>query len=121
MIAVQSWGTSMLGEVWFAEADTPVGPWVYARKVVTHDNYSFYNPKQHPMFDKDNGRVIFFEGTYSTSFSSAPTATPRYDYNQIMYKLHLADPRLALPVAVYQLADGAPARFALNQPVKPIA
>jgi hypothetical protein len=107
MIAVQTGGTSFLGEVWYAEADTPVGPWAYAVKVVTHDRYSFYNPKQHPMFDKAGGRVIFFEGTYSTSFSGNPDPTPRYDYNQVLYKLDLAEPRLALPVVVYDLSPGA--------------
>jgi hypothetical protein len=96
MIAVESGGTSPLGEVWFAEADTPTGPWVYAKKIVTHDQYSFYNPKQHPQFDKDNGRIIFFEGTYTALFSGNKTPTPRYDYNQIMYKLDLGDPRLVL-------------------------
>lgn len=114
MIAVESAGTSFLGEVWYAEADTPVGPWVYSRKVVTHEKYSFYNPKQHPMFDKDGGRVIFFEGTYTHTFSGNDDATPRYDYNQVMYKLDLADPRLNLPVAVYRrpsgFATGAPDR-----------
>lgn len=111
MIAVQSFGsTSFLGEVWYAEADAPLGPWVYARKIVTHDKYSFYNPKQHPMFDKDGGRIIFFEGTYTTTFSGNDDATPRYDYNQVMYKLDLADPRLALPVAIYEVpaGDGPP-------------
>ena len=78
MITVQSGGTSFLGEVWYAEADTPVGPWVYAVKVVTHDRYSFYNPKQHPMFDKDKGRFIYFEGTYTHIFSGNPQTTPRY-------------------------------------------
>src|SRR5439155_1607812 len=34
MITVQSRGTSFLGEVWYAEADTPVGPWTYAIKIV---------------------------------------------------------------------------------------
>jgi hypothetical protein len=106
MIAVEIGGTSHLGEVWYAEADTPLGPWVYARKVVTHDRYSFYNPKHHPMLDKDGGRVIFFEGTYSHTFSGNSEQTPYYDYNQIMYKLDLGDRRLALPVAVYRLADG---------------
>lgn len=107
-IFVQHFGeSSFLGEVWCAEADTPVGPWGYARRVVTHNKYSFYNPKQHPHFDSDGGRVIFFEGTYSYTFSgSAETATPRYDYNQMMYRLDLADPRLNLPAAVYQVADG---------------
>ena len=105
MIFVQSGGeSSFLGEVWYAEADTPVGPWAYARKIVTHDKYSFYNPKHHPYFDQDGGRIIFFEGTYTESFSGSPeTATPRYDYNQIMYRLTLDDPRLVLPVPVYRM------------------
>ncbi len=99
--------SSYLGEVWYAEADTPVGPWAYARKVVTHKKYSFYNPKQHPYFDQDGGRTIYFEGTYSWTFSgSEERATPRYDYNQIMYRLNLDDPRLVLPAPVYQVRDG---------------
>jgi hypothetical protein len=106
MITSESFGTSMLGEIWYVEGDTPVGPWIYARKIVTHDKYSFYNPKQHPMFAKHGGRVVFFEGTYTHTFSGNSDRTPRYDYNQIMYKLDLADPRLILPVPVYQLSDG---------------
>jgi glutamyl/glutaminyl-tRNA synthetase len=121
MIAVQSAGTSYLGEVWYAESDTPLGPWVYARKVVTHDRYSFYNPKQHPFFDKDGGRVIFFEGTYTHTFSGNTEPTPLYDYNQVLYKLNLTDPRLVLPVAFYDLSGAAaPDRFgtALGLPPK---
>ena len=105
MIATETFGASMLGEVWYAEADTPEGPWAYAKKIVTHEKYSFYNPKQHPMFDKQGGRIIFFEGTYVNTFSGNPDQTPRYNYNQVMYKLDLADPRLALPVPVYRLSD----------------
>lgn len=90
--------SSYLGEIWYAEADAPVGPWAHARKIVTHDKYSFYNPKHHPLFDQDGGRTIYFEGTYTWTFSgSEETATPRYDYNQIMYRLDLDDPRLVLP------------------------
>jgi hypothetical protein len=103
MIALELGGTSMLGEVWYAEADTPIGPWAYARKIVTHDRYDFYNPKQDSFFDKQDGRVIFFEGTYASTFSGNPNPTPRYDYNQIMYKLDLADERLLLPAPVYRL------------------
>jgi len=105
---VQHFGeSSFLGEVWYAEADTPVGLWAYARKIVTHKKYSFYNPKHHPLFDRDGGRVILFEGTYSFTFSgSLETSTPRYDYNQIMYRLDLDDPRMALPVPVYRMYDG---------------
>ncbi len=97
---------SALGEIWYAEADTPVGPWAYARKIVTHNKYSFYNPKHHPLFDQDGGRTIYFEGTYTWTFSgSEERATPRYDYNQIMYRLNLADARLVLPIPVYRLRD----------------
>ena len=82
-----------------------MGPWVYAVKIVTHDAYSFYNPTQHPMFDADGGRTIFFEGTYSASFSGNREFTPRYDYTQIMYLLDLGDPRLALPAPIYRLGE----------------
>jgi hypothetical protein len=117
MIAVQSGGTSMLGEVWYAEADTPVGPWLYAVKVVTHERYSFYNPKQHPMFDRDGGRRIYFEGTYTHTFSGNTDATPRYDYNQVLYKLDLGDPRVSLPVAVYDVSAGeVPEAFQARRP-----
>src|SRR5262249_34237614 len=68
LIAVETYGRSFLGEVWYAEADTPIGPWVYARRVVTHKKYSFYNPMQHPYFAKQNGRVVFFEGTYANTY-----------------------------------------------------
>jgi hypothetical protein len=49
---------------------------------------------------------VFFEGTYTSSFSGNKDPTPRYDYNQVMYQLDLADPRLALPVAIYQDVTG---------------
>jgi hypothetical protein len=100
MIATEHSGTSLLGEVRYAEAESPTGPWNWTVKIVTHDKYSFYNPKQHPYFDKDGGRTIFFEGTYSHSFSGNPEQTPRYDYNQIMYKLDLSDSRLSLPAPI---------------------
>ncbi len=89
-------GTSMLGEVWYAEAPAPTGPWGTAVKIVTHEKYSFYNPVHHHLFDQQQGRTIFFEGTYTNSFSGNPHQTPRYDYNQVMYQLDLDDPRLAV-------------------------
>ena len=95
MIATQQFGSaSVLGEVYYAEADQPHGPWPKAIKIMTHDRYSFYNPVHHAFFDQKGGRVIYFEGTYTRTFSKAPRATPRYDYNQIMYRLDLADPKL---------------------------
>ncbi len=82
------------GSVYYSEADQPIGPWTRAVKIVGHDNYNFYNVELHPFFDQDGGRVIYFEGTYTAAFSNAKEQTPRYDYNQIMYRLNLADPRL---------------------------
>ena len=131
MIISQSFGSSMLGEIWFAEASRPEGPWFYARKIVTHDDYSFYNPKQHPYFAKDGGRTLFFEATYTSTFSGNKHPTPLYDYNQVMYRLELDDPRLNLPVPVYERpGDGgstwstvghgnaAPRFFALPKPAE---
>lgn len=123
MVASEQFGTSVLGEVWWAEADTPVGPWVYARKILTHDKYSFYNPTIHTYFQKEGGRIVYFEGTYTNLFSGNNDQTPRYDYNQIMHKLDLADPRLALPVAHGSNANSPLkageniAFFALDRPV----
>lgn len=97
MIFGQIHGTSLLGEIWYAEAHALTGPWNLTRKIVTHDHYSFYNPRHHPMLDKEDGRIIFFEGTYTTSFSGNSDKTPRYDYNQIMYRLDLSEPRLRMP------------------------
>ena len=94
MIAGQSFGSSLLGEIWFAESDSVTGPWRNAHKILTHDKYSFYNPKQHPLLVKSDSRYLYFEGTYTTLFSGNTDPTPRYDYNQIMYRLDLADPRL---------------------------
>ncbi|MCC6679392.1 MAG: hypothetical protein IT445_00670 [Phycisphaeraceae bacterium] len=96
MIGLEVGGSSLLGEVWYSEADQPHGPWRCAVKVVTHRDYSFYNPKQHPYFAQDGGRIIYFEGTYSAMFSGSKVPTPRYDYNQIMYRLDLSDKRLRL-------------------------
>jgi hypothetical protein len=99
MIASEAFGATMLGEVWYSESDRPEGPWQYARKIITHANkkddaHDFYNPTQHPFFDQEGGRVIYLEGSYVNSFSGNPHPTPYYEYNQIMYRLDLSDPRI---------------------------
>ena len=107
MIAQQTDGkTSKLGEIWYLEADTPLGPWAFARKIITHDHYSFYEVVQHQEFDQQGGRLIYFSGTYSDFLAHPTNITPRYDYNVIMYRLDLADSRLHLPVAVYRVSPG---------------
>jgi hypothetical protein len=84
--------TSYLGEIWYAEAASPEGPWERAVQLLTHDKYSFYNPLQHPYFADD--RYLYFEGTYVTTFSGNEHPTPLYDYNQIMYRVDLHDTRM---------------------------
>jgi len=95
-----------VGEIWFSEADTFTGPWVYARRIVEHDGYNFYNPVHHSWFDDEHGRIIYLEGTYTSFFTREEYKTPRADYNQVMYRLDLADASLRLPVPVYRVNLG---------------
>lgn len=81
--------TSLLGELWYAEANAPTGPWRDAIHVVTHSNYTFYNPQLHPEFTAEDSPILLFEATYTQQFSGAPEATPRHDYNQVLYRLDL--------------------------------
>lgn len=85
---------SVLGELWYAEAASPTGPWGKAVKILTHDKYTFYNPRIHPEFTEKDPRILIFEGTYTALFSAAKEPTPRYDYNQILYRLDLDEPAL---------------------------
>lgn len=84
---------SFLGEIDYAEADAPTGPFRRAVAVCDHPRYTFYNPVHHAFLDR--GGTIYFEGTYTAEFSGNPEKTPRYDYNQLLYGLDLDDPRLA--------------------------
>ena len=86
---------SFLGEVWYAEADAPTGPWGPAVKILSHDNYTFYNPTIHPEFTPEKSPALIFEGTYTAEFANRSQITPRYNYNQILYRLDLDDPRLS--------------------------
>ena len=101
MIACQEMGDTMLGEIWYSEADKPEGPWHHGKKIITHANkkddaHDFYNPVHHAFFDQEGGRVIYLEGSYVNTFSGNKHATPWYEYNQIMYRLDLSDPRLKM-------------------------
>jgi hypothetical protein len=97
LIGVQQDATgkpSHLGELWYAESDHISGPWQKGIKIASHPHYSFYNPRQHTFLDEERGRFIYFEGTYARTFSGNSKPTPRYEYNQLMYRLDLADERL---------------------------
>jgi hypothetical protein len=94
-VFMQAFGKpSAFGELWYAEADAPTGPWGTAVKVLSHSNYTFYNPRLHIEFTPEGSPHLFFEGTYTMQFANKPTPTPRYDYNQILYRLDLNDPAL---------------------------
>ncbi len=94
LIATEIGGTSHLGEIWYSESVAPEGPWTRAIKVITHNDYTFYNPAIHPFYNEEGGRAIYFEGTYTDFATKNPRPTPRYNYNQIMYRLRLDDARL---------------------------
>lgn len=81
--------SSHLGEVWYAEALAPTGPFSSAVKIATHNQQTFYNVCHHSFLDRGKGRTIFFEGTYTNDFSGNSDKTPRYNYNQVLYRLDL--------------------------------
>ncbi len=85
---------SPLGEIWLAEADLPTGPWKNPVKVLSHQSYTFYNPLIHADLTSPKSPVLLFEGTYTSLFSKSEEKTPRYDYNQILYRIDLDDPKL---------------------------
>ena len=94
-VFMQAFGKpSVFGELWYAEAESPTGPWGKAVKILSHENYTFYNPRIHPEFTAADSPILIFEGTYTMTFADRPHPTPRYDYNQILYRLDLDDPAL---------------------------
>lgn len=95
IVFMQGFGKpSAFGELWYAEAESPTGPWGKAVKILSHENYTFYNPRIHPEFTAADSPILIFEGTYTLQFADKPHPTPRYDYNQILYRLDLDDPAL---------------------------
>lgn len=82
---------SYLGDVWYAEANSPFGPWSNARLIISLDNYTFYNPRLHADWTPPGSPILLFEGTFSKTFSKNTRPTPRYDYNQLLYRLDLGE------------------------------
>jgi hypothetical protein len=105
-------GDSFLGEIWLATASAPEGPWTAARKVATHarpgNNNDLYNPMQHPELAGEDGKILYFQGTFVNTFSGNPSPTPYYDYNQLMYRVDLSDDRLKLPTPPAGFTDSRP-------------
>jgi hypothetical protein len=88
-IFMENTARQSLGNLWYAEADSPMGPWGKAVQVLSHENYTFYNPRVHSEWFDAKSPVLIFEGTYTMQFANHPEPTPRYDYNQILYRLDL--------------------------------
>lgn len=83
-----------LGTLWYAEADSPLGKWGPAVEVLSHNNYTFYNPRLHPELAAPDEPALLFQGTYTAMFANHARPTPRYNYNQILYRIDLNDLRL---------------------------
>ncbi|MGC4054546.1 MAG: hypothetical protein QM757_36160 [Paludibaculum sp.] len=82
------------GVVFYSEATAPEGPYGPMVEILRHEHYNFYNVVAHPYFAQEGGKVMYLEGTYTDAFSDAKQKTPRYNYNQVMYRLRLDDLRL---------------------------
>ncbi|MDR1518293.1 MAG: twin-arginine translocation signal domain-containing protein [Dysgonamonadaceae bacterium] len=91
-IFMQKFGKpAAFGEVWYAEASSPTGVWGNAVKILSHGNYTFYNPRLHAEWTPPDAPYLLFEGTFTATFADKPPIVPRYDYNQILYRLDLKD------------------------------
>ena len=86
--------TSLLGDLWYTEAASPLGPWTSAVRVLSHRDMSFYNPMIHVGLAPGGDKTIYFEGTFTTLFTDRATPIPRHNYNQILYALDLDHPGL---------------------------
>jgi len=94
-VFMQNFGKpSAFGTLWYAESASPTGPWGPAVEILSNDNYTFYNPRLHPEFTLPDEPVLLFEGTYTAEFADRPEPTPRYNYNQILYRIDLNEDAL---------------------------
>ena len=86
------------GDVWYAESKSVLGPYDTAVRVITHAGADganghalpdkwFYNVVQYPFFAE--GSSIFLSATLDVGDNEEWTMAPRYDYNNIMYRLDL--------------------------------
>ena len=84
---------TILGEVWYTEADTPVGPWVYGACESLRTTTTAFTIRDIIRFLTRRGGVHFFEGSFATIYSKAVDKTPRYDYDQLMSGSSMGDPQ----------------------------
>lgn len=101
---------SNYGELWYCEALALTGPWHDCLRVISHagTGTSCYNPLQLTFMDEAAGQAIYVACTFTSMWSSqqkqprdkscafsdyggqgCSVAVPRYEYNNIVYKLNL--------------------------------
>ena len=117
MIATENFGTSLLGEVWYAEAESPTGPWVWTREDRHARRVQLLQSRSSIPISTKKAAVDLLRRHLHAHVLRQPRATPRYDYNQIMYKLDLADPRMNLPSVVVGGEEGGSSFLALDRAV----
>lgn len=81
------------GEIYYAESDSLTSGWSNATLVITHSEseMSCYNPLQLPMYDDDEAGRIYITCTFVNSFSGVVHKQEKYDYNNMVFGLDLAD------------------------------
>ncbi len=111
------WGSS--SSMYYSEADTPVGPWAWGRRIVNQAantnppsrGFDLYNPHLLPFYGQ--GKTLYFAAVFAHAFANTWEPIPRYDYNVVMNRLKLTDAndvddvRTVVPVPVYNLVSSA--------------
>ena len=60
-MVVNNDGSGSLEDIYATVGDTPLGPWVYAQRIVDFPLMSFYNPSQDVFFNRHGGRRVFLK------------------------------------------------------------
>ncbi len=82
------WQAVAFGELWYAEADAPTGPGACDQDIKPQELHVL-QPADPFGNDTVGFAILLFEGTFTREFSNNKEPVPRYDYNQIMYRLDL--------------------------------
>ncbi len=108
MIVSEIGGTSFLGEVWLGHGRLTTAALGLRPQGRHPRQLHVLQPQATSRCWTRRGKRIFFEAAYTHTFSDNKDATPRYDYNQVMYQLDLSIPELNLPVAFYRRRGDRP-------------
>jgi hypothetical protein len=101
---------SNYGELWYCESAALTGPWTDCVRAISHagTGSSCYNPLQLQFMDEAGGEAVYIACTFTSMWSSqqkkpkdkscefsdyggqgCSVAVPRYEYNNLVYKLNL--------------------------------